>query len=188
MRAIFAVDGGNATGIAWGVFDDRAGSVSEAFASRLHFGSATLNRKVTRNKKRVTEFDHMPDHIQVETIYEMFRSFKRECFNDHGIPLDDIDLVIEDFILLPGPHAGGKDGVASVRIAWGIVGYQMGIANELSRRFKNYHITPITWQTPSEQGRVSDAQLKKYGIWVPGRDHENTCRRHIAVRLGKILS
>jgi hypothetical protein len=187
MRAIFAVDGGNASGLAWGVFDDRCGSVTEALASRRNFGSTTLNRKITRNRKRVYESEFTPDHIQVETIYTQFTRFKRECHNDK-IPLDDIDLVLEDFILLPGTHAGGKDGVSSVRITWGIVGYQMGVSNEFSRRHRHYHITPITWQSPSQKGRVTDDYLRKNGIWVPGRDHENDAWRHIVVRLGTVMS
>lgn len=199
MRAIFTVDGGNATGIAWGIYDDQCGSVAEALASRRASGSATLNRRYVANKTKMFEtktFDpnlvicgNTPfmDHTQVQMIYTAFTAFKRECYYGHEIELDNIDLVLEDFILLPGPHAGGKDGVASVRITWGIVGYQMGVANEFSRRHRNYHITPITWQTPSQQGRITDEWLRKNGVWVKGRDHENTAVKHIVVRLNTVM-
>jgi hypothetical protein len=187
MRAIFAVDGGNATGLAWGVFDDTCDSVAEALASRRSYGSTTTNRKITRGGKRVYEDEFLEDHLQIEAIYTMFTVFKRECYKQ-DIPLDNIDLVLEDFILLPGAHAGGKDGVASVRITWGIVGYQMGIANEFSRRHKQYHITPVTWQQPGQMGRIQDDYLRRNGIWVPGRDHENTAIKHIVVRLNTVMT
>lgn len=188
MRAIFAVDGGNATGIAMGLFDDSLGSVKEAIASRSHLRSFTINRKMKRNGKTVIDGEHLEDHIQVEAIYAEFMRFKRMCYNDKLCELDEIDLVIEDFILLPGMHAGGKDGVASVRIAWGIVGYQMGISGEWAKRHRHYHITPIIWQPPSVMGRITDDYLRIHGLWVPGRDHERAAIKHIVARLNTVTT
>ncbi len=195
MKAIFAIDGGNATGLAWGIFDDKARSVEEAFQTRLHDGSATINHKVKRDRKwhyvnthtGVIEPAPYSDMMQVHAIYTMFLIFKRFAVRDCCMNAEDVELVIEDFILLPGPHAGGKDGVASVRIAWGLAGFQEGVAAEYGRRHRSLHISEPIWQPPSAQGKYSDDHLRRWGIWIPGRDHERSALKHIAFRLNKLL-
>lgn len=195
MRAIFSVDGGNATGLAWGIFDETSKSVEAAIAGRLHAGSATLNHKVTRDRKKhyvnthtgAVHVDPLEDMAQVTAIYKMFTRFKtfavRYCLMDPA----DVELVLEDFILMPGSHSGGKDGVASIRIAWGVVGYQAGVAAEYAHRHRNLHISNPIWQPPSAMSYATDERLKRWGIWIPGRDHERAAWRHIAFRLNKLI-
>jgi len=201
VRAIFAVDGGNATGLAWGIFDDKARSVEEAIQNRLHAGSATINRRVKRDRQtcymapdvreplveRFIGQTPLEDMAQVIMVYLMFFKFKRHAVRVGRMDPDSVDLILEDFILLPGAHAGGKDGVASVRIAWGVAGYQEGVAAEYARRRKQLHISEPIWQAPSVMGRVKDHHLKSYGVWIPGRDHERAAWRHIAFRLNTLL-
>jgi len=170
---IFAVDGGNATGLAWGIYDLHAKSVPEALSSREESGSVTTNRKIKRGGKTVVEGGQISDLDQIITIFMIFKEFRKLC-EAHGAPCD---LVVEDFILLPGSHAGGKDGVASVRIAWGLQGL---VAGRMPKQ-------EIVWQTPSQQGGVEDEYLRRHGVWIPGRDHERTCVKHIVVRLNKVL-
>jgi hypothetical protein len=186
MRAIFAVDGGNATGLAWGIFDDRARSVEEAVKNRLHSGSMTINHRVRRNGKMVVEDPH-DDMQQIARIMKEFILFKRKAVNECRLNPEWVDLVIEDFILMPGQHSGGRDGVASVRIAWGLTGLQMGMWTEYARRHKHFHVSEPIWQPPSVMGRVKDDHLRRYGVWVPGRDHERAAWRHICFRLNQIL-
>lgn len=197
MRAIFAIDGGNATGLAWGIFDDKARSVEEAFKSQLHADAATINHRLKR--KRKTMYQHhtqanvepqlapLSDEEQIALIYKGFAGFKRFAVNTCRLDPSDVELIIEDFILLPGQHAGGRDGVASIRIAWGVAGYQMGISAEYERRHRQLHVSEPIWQPPSAQGKYSDDLLRRWGIWIPGREHERSALKHIAYRLNKLL-
>jgi hypothetical protein len=173
MRAIFAVDGGNATGLAWGIFDDQAGSVEAALASNHASGSMTINHRVRRNGKMMVVNPH-DDYQQIVKIATQFLAFRREAIANGCSVADEIELVVEDFILMPGAHAGGKDGVASVRIAWGLAGYLL-----------DEH--QVIWQAPSLMSYATDERLKRWGIWVPGRDHERAAWKHIAARLNKII-
>lgn len=168
-RAIFAVDGGNATGSAWGIFDLESSSVKEAFETMRGHGSRTFNHRVRRKGKMVVE-NPMTDEEQIAQLREEISNFIYEANCD-------TDVIVEDFILLPGAHSGGKDGVASVRIGWGLRGYLLATDPEID----------VIWQPPSVMGRVKDEHLRQYGVWIPGRDHERAAWRHIAARLNKLL-
>lgn len=185
MVGVFVVDGGNATGLAWGIFDDQARTTEAAMLGRLYSGSDTINRRVIRNKVRLVEDPHS-DSQQILAIYRRFLLFKSECVHQHHMHADTIHLVIEDFILLPGPHAGGKDGVASARIGWGVVGVQIGMAEEYKRTRRHLHVSEPIFQAPSCMAYASDEKLKKWGIWEETRgDHERAAWKHIAYFLNK---
>ena len=175
MRGIFAVDGGNATGLAWGIFEERSATLAEAVESAQYTGSTTLNRKVRRAGKTVIDGDHLSDEEQVKVIYVNWMAFKQICFRNKVFTTE---MVIEDFILLPGAHAGGKDGVASARIGWGIRGYLLGRKDH----------SEVIWQPPSAMGKYKDDKLRELGVWRPGREHENACWKHVLARVNGILT
>lgn len=191
MKAIYAIDPGNATGVARGVFDTSSKTVEEAIKSGVGVSSFSLNHRARRQGQKVL-VDTLDDVVgnvpysdmyQAQILYAEFRRWKQLIVLDTKVEPDDVELVIEDFILMPGPHAGGKDGISPVRVAWAIAGIQQGIA--ISNR--HHHISPIIWQPPSKQGQVSDERLKKLGLWVPGRDHERSAMKHLVARLSTLL-
>lgn len=187
MRGIFAIDGGNATGLAWGVFDEQAKSLAAAIDPE-ETGSYTINRYTKRKgEARVYPDGLLSDQEQGAEIIARFMKFKSDCVHGRGLQPGQVDLIIEDFILLPGQHAGGRDGVASVRIAWLVAGWQLGMATEYARRHKKLHVSHPIWQTPSVMGKVKDDQLKRLGLWIPGRDHERAAMKHIVARLDKLI-
>lgn len=48
------------------------------------------------------------------------------------------------------------------------------------RLFEAMYSIPTTKQTPAQaKGFVSDARLKRGGLWVPGHPHENDACRHL---------
>jgi hypothetical protein len=91
-----------------------------------------------------------------------------------------IELVIEDFILLPKIHTPGKEGISPVRIAWGLVGYIWG-QNDLVG-----DPDPI-WQSASIGMRFNTRQmLEQWGCWIKGREHERAAYAHAGARLMRL--
>lgn len=173
MRGIFAVDPGGHTGIAQSVVDISASSLQEAMTKRLLPASFTVEG---------------PPQVQIPLIYGHWMRFKRECVRRFIAP-QDIDLVMEDFILWAGQHAGGKDGTFPERVAWGFEGYRMGRAAAF-RPARLRHYTPVTWQQPADRRRLATRkQLTLMNAWVKGtgREHERAAYAHLAVRVSRLM-
>lgn len=151
---LFAIDAGGSTGLAWGVVPKGAHPAD--------VDKRTIKTATVRDKSEV---------VQVRSITRMFNTWVKEV--NHRV--DGIEIIIEDFVLRPGPHAGGKEGTSSIRIAWGITGFLMG-----QQQFPGYPI----WQTPSEVlGTVTKDRLKEWGLWVVGQEHERDAMSHLAFRM-----
>jgi hypothetical protein len=100
---------------------------------------------------------------------------------DHCMAPDSCRLVIEEFILFPGAHAGGREGVNPLAVGWAFEGYRQGRGDKFSRE---KHVTPAIWQT-SSVGMKSKPQLRKADCWVRGKEHERAAFCHIISRMKK---
>lgn len=166
MRGIFAIDPGISTGAAWAIFNNEAPLAKDAFKAMKNSGSTTIKG------------DELSQAI---ALFDLWQGFKQICVRQFMEP-SWVDLVVEDFILLPGAHAGGKDGIAPARVAWAFEGYRQGRADRW--RTQKHHTTAI-WQPPSAM--KYEAQLKEWGVWVRGRQHERSAWCHVGMRLMKVM-
>lgn len=170
MRGLFCVDPGGHTGVAWSIVDISSHDVKTAMQNRLNQGSTTIEG---------------PEASQIRELYVCWIKFKRLCVKQFLLP-EEVELVLEDFTLRPGQHAGGKDGTTPERIAWGFEGYRMGRADAYGPRAKHY--APIHWQSASAKSRYDKRpKLTEAAAWVVGREHERTAYAHMMLRLNTIL-
>jgi hypothetical protein len=166
--ALFCVDPGNHTGVAWS-YVPLVSSIKGALLGKLAAGSTTLVG---------------PEPDQARELFKLWEAFKSRA-NAHGIPLDRIELIIERFTLRGGQHAGGRDGTSPERIAWAFEGYRLG-RYDTYRRSKHY--TPIVWQEPGQALTLGTRpRLESWDCWVKGREHERTAYCHMALRVANLL-
>jgi hypothetical protein len=165
-----AIDPGGHTGVAWGLFDDRARLVEVAMREGSFKESATI------------EGD---EYEQMELLYQLWTDFKAECVNVRCLDPDKVELVAEDFILKPGYHKPGKEGISPARILWAFEGYRRGRAAKFRR---DKHISPLILQTPGDAARYNKRTiLTSWDCWIRGKEHERAAFAHIGLRMHKIL-
>lgn len=167
MRAIFAVDPGGSTGVAWGLFDDTAETVKDAMRSRTMSGSATVHcGRVEGSKQEIQRIVRR----QVDEIDQIFVDFTRELDGAKGAP--DLEIVAEHFVLTAAPHH--KPGVEGIFPAF-LLGALM-----------------ITWQDEEEIILQTASTGMKWNhrkyhdswtTWIRGREHERAAFAHIGARL-----
>ena len=166
MISIFAIDPGPSTGVAWGIFNERAPTAVEAVRLGIEKKSATITGD---------------ELAQARAIFSLWQSWKEYTVRRALLEPDQIRLVIEDFVLYPGAHAGGKEGIAPARIAWAFEGYRAARGDKFS---KEKHVSPAIWQT-SSVGMRNKGLLRKADCWVKGREHERSAYCHILARMRK---
>lgn len=177
MRAIFALDPGGSSGLAWGVFDTSPDlTVAEAMRSRLHADSTTVVGD---------------EYEQIKLIATFWMTFYRECVYERLLDPQAVEFVCEDFVQRPGPTPGGKEGQSPIRIMWGVEGYRMGRADEFKGRKINskarIHAPRMILQLPSDSSAYGTKQrLKDWNCWVVGREHERSAWKHVALRVARI--
>ena len=170
---LFCVDPGGHTGVAWAICNPLAHTVEEAMKTRMHTGSTTTTGSEPK---------------QIRDLYKLWVDFKAYAVNEALLPVEQVQLVFEDFVLRGGQHSGGRDGTTPERIAWGFEGYRMGRLDQWKRGHQSYHYTPIVWQLPASASRFrSKNRLDAYDAWVKGREHERSAYSHMALRLATIL-
>lgn len=173
MRGIFAVDPGGATGVAMGVFNTAARTVDQAFEQMVNPQSLTL------------EGGELQQSLEIVRQYQLF---KRQCVNEGLLPPDAVELVMEDFQLRPGRHAG-NEGLSPHAIIWCVTGMRHGMAKgfEMGRN-KKAHLGSLILQQPSDaKGYATGKRLRDWGVWVKGKEHERSAWQHIALRLNTLL-
>ena len=170
LYAIFAVDPGGSTGIAWGTFYKDAMTVEEALATRIGSGQLTVEDT---------------DRNQVVSITQKWRGLYKSWVG-MGIDPSECYMVIESFVLGPKTPSG-KDPLRAINIGQGIYYYRLGQAHEHDRW--NCPTAPVIvyWQTPAQaSGYAKDARLKDWGVWIKGKDHERSAWRHAALRIALV--
>lgn len=167
MRGIFAIDPGKQTGVAWGIFEETADTVADAMRTSVYVESTTVEG---------TELE------QARILFELWQHFKTTCVQNFKLKPEQVDLVIEDFSLIPGAHAGGKEGIAPARIGWAFEGFRQGRA---SKYRSSKHVSDAIWQLPG--ATRNRRHLKNWGVWVVGKEHERAAFCHVGERLRKLM-
>jgi hypothetical protein len=167
MRGIFCVDPGGTTGVAWGVFDDRAESVATAMLERQDSGSETIHHGRVEGSSQ-----DIQDIIRNQTadIWELWERFWTDTRD-----LENVDFVVEHFVLTNSPH-GHKAGVEGIFPA-----FMVGAIIEMLP-------VQIILQTASQGMRYHTRKFHTmYGTWITGREHEREAWAHVAARLHAVL-
>jgi hypothetical protein len=155
---IFAIDPGQHTGISTGIFDLTLPLVKEAMRGREHSVSNTITGH---------------EWPQIYELHRLFDDFYNLC---HKQLVTQIELVIEDFSLVPGGHTPGKEGVSPIRFGWGFAGYLKGLDPHADYT--------LTWQLPSAAMRYNTKEhLQNWDAWIRGRPHERAAFAHVGLRL-----
>lgn len=172
--AIFAVDPGGHTGIAWGVFNPNAKSLKEALLGKMVAGSTTITGE-------------LPD--QVVEICKLWQSFYESVVRDGLLPPERVFLVCEDFVPRGGQSGAGKEGISPAFLIGGIDGYRMGRRDEWRRHRRGRYFMPLRVLQTAEQAKShgKHALLKEWGVWVVGREHERSAWQHAALFLQKYM-
>ena len=171
-QAIMAVDPGGSTGLAWGLAPRNQRNMLEALKYTSHMGSTTITGKNPQ---------------QIREIAEIWRQFLKESVKIGGLDPSDVHLVIESFAIRRNSPVGELP-LAADQIAWGIIGYRMGAADE-HERCNMGPTNHLRWvfQSPAQaKGYATDKRLKSWGLWIPGRQHERSARQHWCYRLAKV--
>jgi len=175
-RAIFALDPGGSTGVAWGIFA-MGSTLDETLKSKMFSGSDTLEGQ---------------ERCQIRKIAMLWMAFYRECVNDHSMDPTMVEFVCEDYV---ARHEGksGRELTSPERIAWGVEGYRMGRGDEWMakpgrRKNRELHVPPMILQLPSQASTLGTSKrLREWGVWVVGREHERSAWKHVALRLATLL-
>lgn len=90
---------------------------------------------------------------------------------------DELVIVIEDFILRPGPQGAARSGLSPVRMT----------AFMLAAIADSFMLMPtIVPQSPSQaKGFLTDERLKALGWWARGRPHSRDALRHVATYVAR---
>lgn len=168
-----AMDPGGTTGVAWGIFD-----LSDTIAHAL------------RTKRRAGSESFKGDPVdQIHPLAKLWGEFRNLCHFTYGIPVDQIDLVIEDWIVRPKVVLTGHTPVLPVMISWGVIGYRMGARDEYENNYRGPTAPlEVIWQQPGPAMNLgTSARLKSWDCWPVGRPHEREAWCHVALRIATLL-
>lgn len=171
---VFAMDPGGSTGLCWAILDPRdPGGAAGSLRNKMNFGSATV---VGSEREQITE------------ISGIWSSFYRACVKDALLPPENIWLVCENFVMIPGQTSGGEDSTRPLGILWGVEGYRMGRRDEwkIAHPRDKAHMPPMILQMAGQAStHATNSRLKEWGLWIVGREHERSAARHLALFLSK---
>lgn len=157
--------------MAWATLDETAYRALDAVANRINSDSRTLVG---------------PERDQIRQLYHMWTKFKREAVQIGRMEPDQIDLVIEDFVLFPGEKPG-KSTTTPERIAWGMEGYRMAMSDSYRRSLPK-HYNEIIWQKAGAAHRFKSQEiLKQANAWVVGKQHERSAFSHMILRTNVLM-
>lgn len=168
QRAIFCVDPGGTTGVAWGVFDDRADTVAESMRNRKMSGSATIFHGQPEEVGVMGFQDLVCQHINdLEDLWWPF-------VGSVGKAVETIDFVVEHFVLTGGvQHRPGVDGIFPAFLVGAIL---VTFDDE------------ITLQTAGVGMKWHKRKFhESYNTWIVGKEHEREAWAHVAARLHNVL-
>jgi hypothetical protein len=168
-HAIYAVDPGNTTGQAWGVFDLREPTVSRIM--KRAFRKGNLYTAEMRGS-------------YVEQSWLIARLSTDWFFKSHVerglIAAGGYSFVMESF----SPRSLGVE-LISLQIISGVEVLMRGAYNIDDQEYKRY----VIQQSASEaKGFCNDTMLKAWGLYTGRTPHERDALRHIARRLDAMLN
>jgi hypothetical protein len=167
-HAVLAIDPGGTTGVGAGYVDLK--------------GTRRETLENIRNRKAVeVEGDWLSQSAQLAQIMNRF-VFTANV--EYSIPLPNIHICIEDFILRRRTQGGATGNLTSCWVAAGAVAiFQTSIGLEVVEG-----VMPVTWQQPSHaKTLMTDARLKSYGLWEVGSAHKRDVWRHFGLRVDKLI-
>lgn len=170
--AVFGVDPGGATGLAWGVFNPHEKDIGDQLRNRMLDGSVTIDGEARE---------------QITKIGALWGSFFRTTVENALLPPERVWLVVENFIYSGKNNYSGESAMISTAIIWGLEGYRMGRRDEwLDRPGRNKDsrkaVMPNMILQPAGDAKnfAKPERLKEWNCWVVGRDHERSAWQHIA--------
>lgn len=172
--AIFGIDPGGHTGVAWGIFDPGKKTFEECVKSRTEFGSRTIEGEW---------------QDQAFTLARAWQNFLTRCVTKLQLPPERVKLVCENFIQKPGMTAGGQDSTIPLLIIGGIEGYRYGQAHEWEKNHPvgQLYCPPMILQMAGEASAFANKdRLRQWDLWIVGKEHERSACKHVALRLAKI--
>ena len=161
-RALFCVDPGGSSGVAWAVVDIDAPTVREAMVTRQFSGSVTV--------------DGRDELIHINKIVSHFAQWVKLIDIGTADEIAHVDLCIEDW----QPHgARSKEGSSPARIGWGLVGWLHGLGwgSDIN----------VVWIQPSAQRHATQARLRPMEAWIVGKGHERAAHALMVERLHKLM-
>lgn len=171
-----AIDPGETTGLAWGLFDLDAGDeVADVLIAGSGLGSGQVRGKGRRGERWAAA-----------NIVEMWR--------EHISVSGDVQAVvcIEDFLLRPGKATADRAMLSPVRLTGLVEGILLGEVGGPGvgygrRRWEADVIErgpEIVYQQPSAAKRFgNDDRLRRWGLWTVGERHSRDAWRHVALWL-----
>lgn len=164
-QAILGIDPGGTTGVAAGYFDLRP-TRKETIGTLRNAKSAEVEGSWLEQGVRLAE---------------IINKFVYTANVENSIPLPNISVAIEDFILRRREAGGATGNLTSVWVAAAMMGaYVRTMPVNYNVRFK--------WQQPSSaKNLATDARLKDWGLWVKGSAHKRDAWRHIILRLDELI-
>lgn len=183
--AVFAVDPGGKSGVAWGWFNDEADSVKAAIRrarKKGSFGAAELGGDML---------------CQAWWIAQHWMAFRYKSNVEYRMPLTDIHFVMESFQLrqMAVDLAPVQVGYATLALLQGgSMEKIVGKKTDEQIRFmvvpdsKTYPLGEPIMQAPSDaMTYATDKRLKEWGAWVVGSPHMRDATRHVLLKLSTEL-
>jgi hypothetical protein len=172
--AVFSVDPGGASGLAWGIFNPLV-DAWEALKKQVHPGMATITGDA---------------RTQIVEIASLWSSFFNVSVKRGLLPPERCYLVVEDYVYVPGVNYEGDSAKISTSIIWGLEGYRMGRRDEWlrspGRKTKTTtYLPPMVLQRAAEaKAFATKDRFRQNDLWVPGyagkNEHIFSAMQHIA--------
>ena len=173
VHAVIAVDPGRTTGVAAGYFD-----LKPTLKETLRGGT---------NKKAI----EVPGQwlAQSRELHGIVWRFVFRANVDHQLPLDNIHLVIEDFVLRRRQAGGATGDLTSIWVAAALCGSLVSPSGSEGSEVWPPDPFSVYWQQPSSaKSLATNERLKLWDLYEVGSEHKRDAWRHVALRVNRILS
>lgn len=178
IHAVLAIDPGGTTGVAAG-YVEIGNTRRETLASLFH--------------RKAVEV-HGNWIVQAAQLDTIFRNFVFTANVENSIPLPNIHIAIEDFILRRRQEGGATGNLTSCWVAAAAVGmwHKVIVVGKDGRQITqiaNDQNDSIKWQQPSHaKTLMTNERLKSYGLWEVGSEHMRDAWRHFGLRVDGLIT
>lgn len=167
IHAVLALDPGGTTGVAAGYVELRP--------TRRETLATLSNRKAVEVEGSWLE--------QAEELSALMVRFEYAALVEHQIPIPNIHICIEDFILRRRDEGGATGNLTSCWVAAAAhARYVQGQQNDEAN-------PDIKYQQPSHaKTLMTNERLKSYGLWEVGSTHKRDAWRHFGLRVDGLIT
>lgn len=168
-HAVLAIDPGGTTGVF-------AGYVS------LHTMLAETLQTLDRAKAVEVKGDWLQ---QSRDIANLIWRFVFTANVENAIPMPNIHVVLEDFVLRRRQSGGATGNLTSCWVAAGAVAAFVDMSSQVYPDSAEL----ISWQQPSDAKRKTNDRLRSWGLYehTIGSEHKRDAVRHFALKVDRIL-